>query len=161
MRAPWWRRLAEEAIATRGPDFDLVYHVSLAPALPREYAAEDLVAITFRWLDRRGGGFVFATAIDPAAAVRLGRRLGLDEAESVALVDSHERVHVFLQLAGVDEHEEEAAARVVDAVWVALHHPHAAAFVRTGEFGLVTRIGEEFWEAVVGAAVEGRPPPQV
>jgi len=146
---PWRARLRREAIATRGPDFDVLYHVSLRPAFPPDYNVLGLVAITFRLQERENGGHLFVTALDPAAALRLGARMGLDEAESLAMVDSHERMHVELQLAGVPEAVEEAHSRFIDAVWLSLRHPRLEALVRAGEFGIVSEVGHDFWERLV------------
>lgn len=148
----WWQRLAH-AVRTRERDFDLLYHVGTAPAVPAEYDVPGLVALTFRLEERPRGGHVYVTTIDVAAALRLGARFGLDAPEALAMVDSHERVHVFLQLAGVDEAGEEAASRLVDAVWLSLRHPVAAERVRTGDFGLLAEVHGDFWEALVDRAV--------
>ena len=123
-------------------------HVSLAPAFPPEYDVPGLVAVTFR-LFRRGDHLTFVTAIDPAAALRLGARLGLEPAEALAMVDSHERMHVWLQLAGVAEEAEEEASRHIDAVWLSLRHPRAAHLVEDREIALVSRVGPDFWERLV------------
>lgn len=114
----WYRRLAREAHASNFEEFDLVYHVSVWPATPPEYETPGMVALTFRLHDRPRGGFVYCTTIDLGAALRLGTRFGLDEAGALALVDSHERMHVHLQLAGVSYENEESAARRVDAVYL-------------------------------------------
>lgn len=151
----WRSRLRREAIATGSSEFDLLYHVSLAPAFPPEYDVPGLVAITFRLHARARGGHRFVTALDPAAALRLGARLGLDAAESLAMVDSHERMHVELQLAGVPEEVEERHSRFVDAVWLSLRHPRAAQLVRAGDFGLVEQVGDDFWERLVDAGARG------
>lgn len=148
----WRERLRREAIVTRGADFDLVLHVSLAPAFPPEYDVPGLVAVTFR-LFRRGEHLTFATCIDPAAALRIGERLGLDAGEALAMVDSHERVHVSLQLAGVSEEAEEDASRDVDAVWLSLRHPRAAHLIEDREIALVSRVGPGFWERLVAEPV--------
>lgn len=144
----WRARLRREAIFTPGAAFDLVYHVSLRPAFPPDYDVPGLVAVTFRLL-RDGEHLTFATGIDPAAALRIGARLGLDEAASLAMVDSHERMHIFLQLAGVPEETEEDASRHVDAVWLSLRHPRAAHLVEDREVALVSRVGPDFWERFV------------
>lgn len=144
----WRERLRREAIVTRGPDFDLVHHVSLRPAFPPEYDVPGLVAVTFRLL-RDGEHITFATAIDPGAALRIGARLDLDEAEAFAMVDSHERMHIWLQLAGVSEEAEEDASRHVDAVWLSLRHPRAAHLVEDREVALVSRVGPDFWERLI------------
>lgn len=145
----WRERLRREGIVLRIPEFDHVLHASLAPAFPPEYDVPGLVAVTFRLTERPSGGHVFVTALDVAAALRLGERLGLDDGEALAMVDSHERMHVWLQLAGIGEAEEEDASRFVDAVWLSLRHPRVAEKVAAGEFGLVTRVGPDFWEALV------------
>lgn len=146
----WRARLRREALAARWPEFDLLYHVSLAPAFPDEYDVMGLVAITFRLRARPSGGHEYVTALDPAAALRLGARLGLDEAASLAMVDSHERMHVWLQLAGVEEHDEERLSRFIDAVWLSLFHPRAELLVLSGEL-LVTEVHGEFWERLLEA----------
>lgn len=150
----WHARLRREAILAQFADFDLAYHASLRPAVPPDYDVPGLVGLTFRLRARSEGGFLYATVLDVAAVLRLGARLGLSEAESLAMVDSHERVHVALQLAGVSEEAEEANSRHIDAVWLSLRHPRAAARVEAGEFGLVTRVHEDFWEALVDPAAE-------
>lgn len=147
--APWDERLRAEGVPLHLPEFSLVTHTSIAPAFPPEYDVPGLVAVTFRRGARPDGALWYATAIDVAAAFRLGVRLGLTEAEALAMVDSHERIHVWLQLAGVDEDVEEHRMRIVDAVWLSLHHPRAAERVATGEFGLVTHVHDDFWEALV------------
>lgn len=148
----WYARLRRTALPLAARDFDLLYDVGLRPAVPPEYEVPGLVAITFRLhLRPRGGGHVYVMALDAAAALRLGARLGLDAAESLAFVDSHERVHVFLQLAGVPWEAEEEHSRFVDAVWLSLRHPMAAQLVVTGEFGLVDEVHGEFWERLVDA----------
>lgn len=138
--------LDRDAIASSHDGHDLLYHVSLRPAFPPDYDVPGLVAITFRLRERPEGGHVFVTALDPAAALRMGARLGLDEADALAMVDSHERMHVELQLAGVPEEVEEAQSRWLDAIWLSLRHPRAEALVKTGAFGLVSEVGHDFWE---------------
>lgn len=145
----WQERLDRDALHARRPDHDHRILVTLRPACPPEYVVEGMVAITFREGRRRDGALRFATSIDPAAALRVGRRLGLDEAESLAFVDAHERTHVALQMEGVPEEVEEESSRVVDAVWLSLRHPRAADLVLAGAFGLVTRVREDFWERLV------------
>lgn len=165
---PWRARLLREAIPLRHEGFDLLYHASLRPALPPEYVVPGLVAVTFRLRRRPGGGHEYVTALDVDAALRLGERLGLDAAEALAFVDSHERVHVALQteytaaadrdarypaLADeVPEHVEEEHSRFVDAVWLSLRHPRAERLLESGEFGLVTKVGRDFWELLVDEA---------
>lgn len=155
----WQARLRRDAIAARFDDFDLVYHAAVRPAVPPEYEVPGLVGLTFRLQPRPRGGFVYATVLDLAAVLRLGGRIGLSEGESLAMVDSHERMHVAIQLAGVPEDKEEEQLRIVDAVWLSLRHPRAAALLRAGEFGLVTRVEEGFWEALIDteAAVAREP----
>lgn len=150
----WRARLDREALHARGPDFDLFYHVSLRPAFPPDYDVPGIVAITFRLAPRRWPphGHIFVMALDPSAALRLGARLGLEEAEAFAMVDSHERMHVELQLAGVPEEVEEMHSRFLDAVWLSLRHPRAAELVRAGEFGLIEEVREDFWERLVDDA---------
>lgn len=145
----WGARLRRQAAWAAFHEFDLAYHVSLRPAFPDEYDVTGLVAITFRLRERPRGGHVFVVAIDPSAALRLGARLGLDEAAALAMVDSHERMHIHLQLAGVPEEVEEAHSRFIDAVWLSLRHARAEALVRAGEFGLVEQVGHDFWERLV------------
>jgi hypothetical protein len=146
----WEQRLAREALAAHFDAFSLLYHVSLRPATPKEYEVPGLVALTFRYRVRPDGRRVFVTTLDPAAALRVGGRIGLDAAEALAMVDSHERVHVALQLEGVPEDVEERHSLVVDAVWLSLRHPRGAAHVRAGEI-VVSRVEEGFWEALVDA----------
>ena len=114
----WLDRLRREAIRTGLDDHDLLYHVSLRPAFPEDYDVAGMVAITFRLRPRPQGGHLYVTSIDPAAATRLGERFGLDAAGSIAMVDSHERIHVVLQLEGVHEEHEEAHAQIVDHAWL-------------------------------------------
>lgn len=142
-------RLRREALHVRFEAFDLAYHLSLRPAVPEEYEVEDLVGITYRLHERPGGGWRYAMALDPRAVILFGQRFGLDEAESLAMVDSHERLHIALQLEGVAWEVEEAYTRFVDAVWLSFRHPRAAERVRSGEFGLVTHVHEAFWEALL------------
>lgn len=148
----WYARLRRKAIASAERDFDLLYDVGLTPAVPPEYEVPGLVAITFRLHPRPEGGHVYVTALDVDAALRLGARLGLDEAEGLAFVDSHERVHIALQLADVPWEVEEEHSRFVDAVWLSLRHPRAAELVASGEFGLVEHVERDFWERLVDAA---------
>lgn len=148
---PWRARLLREAIPLDDPEFSLLLHVAIRPAYPPEYDVPGLVAITFRLHARRGGGHRYVLALDVAAALRLGARFGLDEAESIAFVDSHERMHVYLQLAGVPEDVEEERSRYVDAVWLSLRHEGAARMVAAGEGGLVVRVHEDFWEELLDA----------
>ncbi|HVL87619.1 MAG TPA: hypothetical protein VM681_06400 [Candidatus Thermoplasmatota archaeon] len=149
--AAWQRRLRERAIGCRFSDHDLLYDAGLWPAVPPEYKIAGLVGLTFRLAARASGGHVYVTALDVGAAARLGARLGLDPAASVAMVDSHERVHVALQLEdeGLPVDKEEAHSRWVDAVWLSLRHPRAEALVRAGDFGLVEHVDAGFWEALV------------
>lgn len=153
----WEGRLRAEGIRSGGDDFDLVQHVSLRPAFPPDYDVPGLVAVTFRLRGRPRGGHVFVTALDPAAALRLGERLGLDAGEALAMVDSHERVHIWLQLAGVAEEHEEAASLFVDAVWLSLRHPRAAHLVADREVELVSRVGPDFWERLIARPSTGEP----
>lgn len=158
-KAPWHARLHREAHAGRFGDFDLLYHVGLAPLVPPEYEVSGMVALTFRLHARPAGGHVYVTTIDPAAALHLGARLGLDEGEALAFVDSHERVHVALQLEGAREEDEERMARLVDAVVLALRHPAAAERVAAGEL-VVTRVHEDFWEALLDPRLDLEPQEQ-
>ena len=151
----WGARLAREAIPAQRRDHDHLVHVSLYPAFPPDYDVPGLVAVTFRLRPRPRGGHVYVTALDVAAALRLGARLGLDAAASLAMVDSHERMHIELQLAGVPEEAEEERSRLLDAVWLSLHHPRAADLVRTGEFGLLVDVRGDFWERLVDASEAG------
>lgn len=145
----WRARVDREAIAARHRDHDHACVVTLRPACPPEYVVDGMVAITFRAGRRSDGALRFVTSLDPAAALRLGARLDLGEAEGLAFVDSHERMHVALQLEGVPEEAEEDASRVVDAVWLSLRHPRAAQLLLSGDFGLVTSVREDFWERLV------------
>ena len=147
MGREWRERLRDEAVHADFGEFTLRYHVSLRPAHPPEYDVPGLVAITFRLATKPRLAFV--TALDPAAALRIGARIGLDEATALAMVDSHERVHVALQLEGVPEEIEEAQARFADAAFLALRHPRAADLVLTNEFGVISRVGPDFWQALV------------
>ncbi|HEV8359344.1 MAG TPA: hypothetical protein VGR28_02705 [Candidatus Thermoplasmatota archaeon] len=147
----WQERLRREALLARFDDFDLLYHVSVKPAVPPEYAVAGLVGLTFRLRPRPRGGFVFVTVLDLPAAARLGARMGLDPAEAIALVDSHERTHVAMQLAGVAEDVEEEQSHVVDAVLLSLRHPALAKHLEAGDFGLVTRVRPGFFEALIDA----------
>lgn len=126
-----------------------MYHVGARPPVPREYDVPGLVGLTFRLARRGDGAHVYATVLDAGAVLRLGGRIGLTEGEAVAMVDSHERIHVAMQLAGVAEEDEERQSRLADAVWLSLRHPRAALLLKAGEFGLVTRVEEGFWEALV------------
>lgn len=150
----WMGRLMEEGIRSDGPEFSLVYHPALAPAAPPEYVVPGMVGLTFRLHRRPDGRHVFVTLLDLPAAVRLGARLGLGPALAVAFVDSHERLHVHLQLEGVPEEVEEDNSRFVDAVWLSLHHVTAERLVRAGAFGLVEEVGPDFWERLVDEAQE-------
>ncbi|MEA3199299.1 MAG: hypothetical protein QOE90_727 [Thermoplasmata archaeon] len=123
----WEARLRREGIVQRFPRHTLVYHLGLRPPVPPEYAVAGLVGVTFRLGDRPDGAPLYATLLDVAAVLRLGARLGLDEGQAVAMVDSHERVHVAVQLAypdvrAVPPEVEEAHVHVVDAAWLALRH---------------------------------------
>lgn len=140
----------------RGRENDHLVHVSLRPAFPPEYDVPGLVAITFRLRERPHGGHVFVTALDVAAALRLGGRLGLGIADAFAMVDSHERMHIELQLAGVPAEVEEAHSRFLDAVWLSLRHSPAEPLVRAGEFGLVDEVHADFWERLVDEAASQR-----
>lgn len=144
---PWRERLRREAILTRGEDFDLCYHVSLHPAYPPDYDLPGIVGITFRLDKRPQGGHVYVTALDPAAVLRLGQRLDLDAATAFAMLDSHERIHIELQLAGVEEDVEEERSRFVDAVWLSLRHPRAAHLLEDRPIALVTHVAG-VWEAL-------------
>lgn len=150
----WHARLEREGLRDHGADFTLVYHPALVPAVPPEYDVPGLVGLTFRLARRGDGALVFATLVDLPAAIRLSARLGLDAAGGVAFVDSHERMHVHLQLEGVPEEVEEQHSRFVDAVWLSLRQAAAEPLVRAGEFGLVEEVGHDFWERLVDAAQE-------
>jgi hypothetical protein len=150
----WRQRLWVDSIRSAQPDFDLLYYVSLHPAFPPEYDLPGLVAVTFRLLQRTQGGHLFVTALDPAAAIMLGRRLGLGPSEAIAMVDSHERVHVELQLANVAQEDEERASVFVDAVWLSLRHPRAAHLLEDRDVVIVVRVGPDFWERLVDPAQE-------
>lgn len=148
----WQARLRREALVAHEEEFSLVLHPAIVPAVPPEYWVPGLVGLTFRLARRGDGAFVFATVVDLPAAIRLGARLGLDEAGGVAFVDSHERMHVHLQLAGVPEEVEELHSRFIDAVWLSLRHAAAEPLVRAGEFGLVEEVHHDFWERLVDAS---------
>lgn len=145
----WQERLERDALRQDGEDYGLLYHVGIRPAVPAEYDLEGLVGLTFRLRPRRQGGHVYVTTIDLPAALRLGLRMGLDEGEALAMVDSHERVHIEMQLAGVPEDVEEEQSHFVDAVYLSLRHPSIAKHVEAGDFGLVARVGHGFWEALL------------
>ncbi|HVL48531.1 MAG TPA: hypothetical protein VM889_08245 [Candidatus Thermoplasmatota archaeon] len=130
-------------------DHALLYQVSIDPAVPPEWKVDGMAALTFRLAEDDEGRLLLATSLALPVVLRIGARFGLDEAESVAFVDSHERMHVHLQLDGVSEEREEEASRFVDAVWLALRHPRAAAMLEAGPFGLVTRVGPAFWEELL------------
>lgn len=151
MPSDWQARLRREGLLARRRDHDHLVHVAIHPAYPPEYDVPGLVAITFRLMKRPHGGHVYVTALGVDAALRVGERLGLDAAAALAFVDSHERMHIELQLAGVPEDVEEERARFLDAVWLSLHHPHAAELVRAGAFGLVEEVRADFWERLVDA----------
>lgn len=150
---PWRRRLEAGGARAAFAEFDLLYHAGLAPPVPPGYEVPGLVGLTFRLNPREEGRALYATLLDLPAAVRMGARLGLDAAEAVAMVDSHERVHVHLQLAYERLHEtdpelEEEHARIVDAVWLSLRHPRAAQRLLRGEV-VVTRVEPGFWEELI------------
>lgn len=155
----WLERLRRQALVADFGSFRLLYVVSVRPPVPPEYGVPGLVGLTFRLRPRPGGGHEYATLLDIAGVVRLGARLGFGPAEALAMVDSHERVHVALQLEGVAEEVEEAQSLFADAVWLSLRHPRAAARVQAGEFGLVTRVGPGFWEALVDTEAEAAEKP--
>lgn len=150
----WYGRLTGEALRSDGDEFSLLYHAALRPAAPPEYLVPGMVGLTFRLHRRPDHRLVFATLLDLPAVVRLGERLGLDPAAAVAFVDSHERIHVRLQLEGVRAEVEEDHSRFVDAVWLSLHNPLVEALVRAGEFGLVEKVGPDFWERLVDITQE-------
>lgn len=149
MTPEWSERLVRECIHARLDDFDLFYGVGLRPPVPPDYDVPGLVGLTFRLGERLQGGFVYATLLDVGAVVRLGARLGLDAAGALAFVDSHERIHVALQVAGVSEEAEEANSRFVDAVWLSLDHPRAAERLTVTGLGIVTTVHGDFWEGLV------------
>lgn len=148
----WQARLDREALVQVFEEYSLLYHASLRPAVPAEYEVPGLVGLTFRYVPRRDGLQVYVTALDLAAVLRLGARLGLRFEEALAMVDSHERVHVWLQLAGVPEEAEEEHMHVVDAVLQSLRDERLARHVRTGAWGVVTRVEAGFWEALIDTA---------
>lgn len=111
----WSDVVSREALHTRADDFDLFYHISTHLAYPDEYHVPGIIGITFRW--RSAPRLVFVTAIDVGAAVSLGERLGLDAGQAIAMIDSHERMHIYAQMAGVSEANEEAAVNVVDRAY--------------------------------------------
>ncbi|MGQ0535455.1 MAG: hypothetical protein ACT4PT_05235 [Methanobacteriota archaeon] len=145
----WLQRLRNTALPLSVDGFDLLYHASVRPAAPPEYIVAGMVGLTFRLHRRPQGGHVYVTTIDLAGVARIASRLGLRFEEALAFVDSHEKVHIALQLEGVGEETEEEMSRFVDAVWLSLEHPRAGEKVRTGEFGLVTRIEPDLWEAIL------------
>ncbi|MBI4393776.1 MAG: hypothetical protein HY556_08290 [Euryarchaeota archaeon] len=145
----WQERLRADASFSDFGDFSHLYHVGLTPLVPPEYDIPGIVGLTFRLQERPRGGHVYVTTIDVGAAMRLGERMGLDPAEALAMVDSHERVHIEMQLAGVAEEVEEAQSTFADAVWLSLRHEKAAERLQAGEFGLVTKVGPGFWEALL------------
>jgi hypothetical protein len=153
----WERRLARDGAFADFGDFGLVYHVGVRPIVPEEYHVDGIVALTFRLRRRAHGNHDYATTIDLGAALRLGARMGLDAGEALAHVDSHERIHVALQLEGVEEHAEEAQANVVDAVVLSLRHEAIARHLRHGDFGVVTKVEPGFWEALVDLGKPGTP----
>lgn len=147
----WEDRLRREAIRRRYPQHELLDWAGLDPPVPPEYRVHALVGLTFRLGVRRGVP-EYATLLDLAAAVRLGARLGLDAGAAIAMVDSHERVHVALQLDYERLHEvppdvEEGHTRLVDAAWLACAHPRAEALLeRMG--GVLESAGSGFWDAL-------------
>jgi hypothetical protein len=151
-RVDWEERLAAHALRARFDEFSLLYHASVRPALPREYDVPGLVGLTFRYRRRPDGAHVYATVLDLPAVQRLGARLGLRFEEALAMVDSHERVHVWLQLAGVPEDVEEERMHVVDAVWQSLRDERLARHIRTGAWGVVTHVDAQWWEALIDTA---------
>lgn len=145
----WQARLRREAIHQRLGHHVLDYWVGLRPPAPPEYEVPGLVGLTFRVQVRGDGTPHYATLLDVAATLRLGARLGLDPAESLAMVDSHERAHVALQLDYERLHEvppeiEEAHVVVVDAAWLSLRHPVAERLVESGEVSLLRSAGRLF-----------------
>lgn len=152
----WRERVRRGGLVADFDDHRLVHHAGLVPAVPPEFAVDHLVALTFRFRKKEEGGPVYITTIDLPAAVRMGARMGLDAGEAVAMVDSHERVHVALQLDGATEEAEERQALFVDAVWLSLRHEAIARHLRAGDFGVVSRVGPDWWEALVDADAERR-----
>jgi hypothetical protein len=149
----WRERLRREGHVQRFAGHSLVYHVGLAPPVPPEYAVPGLVGLTFRLGLRPDGEPLYATLLDAAAAVRLGARLGLDEGESIAMVDSHERVHVALQLGYEDLRKvppelEERHAHAADAAWLSLRHPRAERLVEASGGRILHATGRGFWQAL-------------
>ncbi|MHB8604342.1 MAG: hypothetical protein ACYDCK_03720 [Thermoplasmatota archaeon] len=134
--------------------FDLIYYPSLHPAIPPEYHLPGIVGLTFRLRKRSHGGHLYVTTLDLAAVGRLGERIGLDFAASLAQVDSHERVHIALQLDGVDPAHEERFAHVVDAVLLSLVHPKAERAIVAGDFGVVLGVKPELWESLAEDALD-------
>ena len=145
----WQERLRRGARRDDFGDFTLLYYPSLKPAIPPDYDLPGIVGLTFRLSARPRGGHVYVTTLDLAAAVRLGARLGLDAGEAVAMVDSHERTHIAMQLAGVAEDVEEEQSHIVDAVWLSLRHEAIAKHLKAGKFGLVTRVAPAWREALL------------
>ena len=145
----WEARLLRDAVRARFADFSLLYVPSVRPPVPKEYDVPGIVGLTFRYRKRPDGAWEYATVLDLPAVLRMGERLGFEPGQALAMVDSHERLHVALQLEGVAEEDEERQLHLADAVWLSLHHPRAAKLLRIGDFGLVTRVGPGFWEALV------------
>jgi hypothetical protein len=155
----WERRLRRESILQRLPHHSLVYHVGLSPPVPPEHQVPGLVGVTFRLGERPDGLPLYATLLGAAAALRLGARLGLSDAESLAMVDSHERVHVALQL----DHErldevppdlEERHSHAADAAWLSLRHPRAERLVEEWGGRILHAMGRGFWDLLVDEAGE-------
>ena len=150
---PWREALRRDGILQRYRHHSLLYLAGLRPAPPPEYDVPGIVGLTFRLGLRPDGAPLYATLLDLPAAIRLGARLGLDPAASVAMVDSHERVHVALQLDYerldlVPPEVEEEHSRIVDAAWLWCAHPNGeAALARLG--GVIHSAGARFWEALL------------
>ena len=123
----WRDELRRAAILSHESDHSLAYFVGIRPPVPPEYDLPGIVGLTFRLARRADDAIVYATLLDVGAAMRLGERLGLDAGEALAMVDSHERVHIELQLAygsqDVHPEDEERHSHVVDGAWHSLRHP--------------------------------------
>lgn len=144
----WRDRLLHDAILQRFAHHDLYYHVGLRPAAPPPWIVPDMAALT--WLPGHrhdDDAPVHATTIWPPGVLRLARRLGLPEPEAVALVDSHERVHVHLSLEGVHEDEQEPLTRFVDAALLSFLHPRAGR--AREERGLTHLTAGDSWEELL------------
>ncbi len=123
----WRDDLRRYGILRHEVDHSLAYLVGVRPPIPPEYDVPGIVGLTFRLARRGDGALVYAMLLDVGAAMRLGQRLGLSPGEALAMVDSHERIHIELQLAygDADVHPEveERHSHVVDWAWRSLRRP--------------------------------------